>query len=383
MSCVELFDKVDGLKEKYFKVWEDVCNIESPTKYKEGVDAVGQYFARMAEEKGFKVEYFRHDVSGDVVCITMNPDAPLPPLTFSAHMDTVHPLGMFGTPAVHKDEEKIYGPGVADCKGGLVAAFMAMEVLQDAGFNKRPIMFLLQSDEEGGSMGSKKATIGYMCEKAKDSIGFINLEGYAPGYITIARKGILSYRFDVEGQETHSSRCAVEGANAIIDAAHKMLELDKLKDDGGITCNCAIVSGGTVVNTVAGHCSFSVNFRYATQEQQAWIENYVKELAATVHVPGCTCTVEKISMRVSMEWNEKNENLVNELNRIFEENGLPVLTPRRVKGGADSADTTVYGIPSVDSLGVRGGGSHSIKEFAWLESLPDAAKRLVAIAMGM
>ncbi|MBE7036213.1 MAG: M20 family metallopeptidase [Ruminococcaceae bacterium] len=383
MSCVELFSKVDALKEKYFKVWEDVCNIESPTKYKEGVDAVGQYFVRMAEEKGFKVEYFRHDVSGNVICITMNPDAPLPPLTFSAHMDTVHPVGMFGTPAVHKDEEKIYGPGVADCKGGLVAAFMAMDVLQDAGFTKRPILFLLQSDEEGSSMGSNKATIGYMCEKAKDSIGFINLEGYAPGYITIARKGILSYRFDVEGKETHSSRCAVEGANAIIDAAHKMLELDKLKDDEGITCNCALVSGGTVVNTVAGHCSFSVNFRYATQEQQAWIENYVKELAATVHVPGCSCTVEKITMRVSMEWTKKNENLANELNRIFEENDLPVLTPRRVKGGADAADTTVYGIPSVDSLGVCGGGGHSIREYAWLESLPEAAKRLVAIAMGM
>lgn len=136
---------------------------------------------------------------------------------------------MFGTPAVHKDEEKNYGPGVLDCKGGLVAAFMAMEVLKDAGFTKRPIMLLLQSDEEGGSKGSKKATIQYMCEKAKDSVGFINLEGYVNGYITLARKGIVSYRFDVVGKEAHSSICAKEGTNAIIDAAHKMLELYKLK----------------------------------------------------------------------------------------------------------------------------------------------------------
>lgn len=92
MSCAELFSQVDALAEKYYQVWEDVCNFESPTKYKEGVDAVGQYFARMAEEQGFTVEYFKHDVSGDVVCITMNPESPLPPLVYSAHMDTCTPL---------------------------------------------------------------------------------------------------------------------------------------------------------------------------------------------------------------------------------------------------------------------------------------------------
>ena len=39
------------------------------------------------------------------------------------------------------------------------------------------------------------------------------------------------------------------------------------------------------------------------------------------------------------------------------------------------------GIPTVDSLGVDGGKIHSPQEFAYIESLVDCAKRLVATAI--
>ena len=290
----EILKKIEDLKKKYINVWEDVCNIESPTDYKEGVDKVGGYFARMAEARGFKVEYEKQAAAGDVVCITMNPELDKKPVVISGHIDTVHPVGMFGTPAVHKDEEKIYGPGVTDCKGGIVAGFMAMDVLRLCGFNKRPVMLLLQTDEETGSKTSGGKTIQYICEKAKDAEIFLNLETHTQGKATLSRKGIVSYRFDVEGIEGHSSRCVTEGANAVVDAAHKIIELDKLKDADGITCNCAIVSGGTVVNTVPGKCSFSVNFRYATEKQFEWIEKYV-----VLYAKGClsstTMTIQEIS----------------------------------------------------------------------------------------
>lgn len=380
MVCKELFQKIDELNSMYLDVWEDICNIESPTKYKEGVDAVGQYFAKMAEARGWKVEYNRQSVSGDVVCITMNPDVDAQPVSFSGHMDTVHPVGMFGTPAVHREGNRIYGPGVKDCKGGVVAAFLAMDALDQCGFRARPVQLLLQSDEEGSSMASNKTTIQYICEQAKNSIAFLNLEGYSAGFTTLKRKGIASFRFDVTGKETHSSRCATEGANAIAEAAHKILTLEKLKDNDGITCNCAVISGGTVVNTVPGKCSFSTNFRFATQEQLDWIKQYVKEVAETVHVPGCTCTVEQISIRVAMELTERNQELLKKANRIFAENGLPCLEGRMVRGGADGADVTAYGIPCLDSLGVVGSGTHSIEEYAELDSLADCAKRIGAVA---
>ena len=59
MKCTEMFNTIDNLNESYIKIWEDVCNIESPTKFKAGVDACGEYFAEFARGKGWKVEYFR------------------------------------------------------------------------------------------------------------------------------------------------------------------------------------------------------------------------------------------------------------------------------------------------------------------------------------
>ena len=123
MVCAELFEKIKDLSEIYLDVLEDVCNIESPTNYKEGVDKVGEYFIDMAIKHGWKVEVFEQEIAGNVVCITMNPDAENSPVSLSGHLDTVHPVGSFGTPAVKRDEHNMYGPGVMDCKGGAVAAW--------------------------------------------------------------------------------------------------------------------------------------------------------------------------------------------------------------------------------------------------------------------
>lgn len=379
----KLFAKIDDLEKEYLNVWQDVCNLESPTEYKEGVDRVGAYFAEMAEKRGFKIEYSRQDIAGDVVCITMNPDSEEQPLVISGHIDTVHPVGSFGSPAVHIDGEKIYGPGVTDCKGGVVAGFMAMDALYRCGYDKRPVRLLLQTDEETGSRTSGGKTIRYICDMSKGAAVFLNLETHAPGKVTLSRKGIVSYRFDVTGIAGHSSRCATEGANAIVEASHKIIELDKLKDDNGITCNCAIVSGGTVLNTIPEKCSFSVNFRYATEKQAEWIENFVNELAQTSNVPGCRCTVTKVGARPAMELSECNIRILEKVNRIFEENGLPTMEGKQNRGGSDASYITQCGIPCIDSLGTEGGKSHSIDEFARLSSLVRAAKRIVAIAAGI
>lgn len=379
MKCSDVFKKIDEMNDAYLDVWEEVCNIESPTYDKEGVDAVGKYFIRKAGERGWKIDICRQPVSGDVVCITMNPETDACPVSLSGHMDTVHPVGIFGTPAVRRDDKRIYGPGVKDCKGGIVAAFLAMDALWECGFRSRPVQLLLQSDEENSSMTSNKATIQYICKQAEHAVAFLNLEGYTHGKTTLKRKGIASYRFEVTGKESHASRCATEGANAIAEAAHKIIALERLKDDTGITCSCGIIQGGAAVNTIAGKCSFSVNFRFADQKQLSWIREYVEEIAAETHVPGCTCKVEQISLRVAMEVTEKNKKLLERVNYIFAENGLPTLEGRTVRGGSDGADVTAYGIPCLDSLGVIGSGTHSIDEYAELDSLAASAKRLAAI----
>ena len=121
---------ISSLEKEYVKFWEDVCNIESPTEYKEGVDKVGSLFIEKAEKLGFSTEKCVQKVSGDAICITMNEEIKEKPVCFSAHIDTVHPVGSFGYPAVKIKDGIIFGPGVTDCKGGAVAGLFAMNVLK-------------------------------------------------------------------------------------------------------------------------------------------------------------------------------------------------------------------------------------------------------------
>lgn len=378
MKCEKLFERIDELYDKYVEKWVEICNMETPTMNKELIDNLGCYFIDMAKQMGWETETFE-SVTGNVVCITMNANAQNAPITLSAHMDTVHPLGSFGTPAVKLDEEKIYGPGVTDCKGGLVAGLLAMDALYKCGFSNRPVRLLLQSDEEAGSRPVNKATIAYICEKAKDSRAFFNLEGHDHGHAWVELKGIATYTIRVHGIEAHSSMCAVSGANAIAEAAHKVLELEKFKEHEGITCTCGVITGGTAHNTVPSLCEVRVNFRFANAEQKEYIDAYMQKLANTVYVKGCKTEVEAYGFRPAMERTQRNLDLLDTVNDIFKENGLPTLTPIKKRGGSDAAQVTCAKIPCLDGFGVEGGYIHSPDEYAVLASLKESAKRLAAI----
>ena len=104
----KVFDKLDQLEERYIKIWEEFCLIESPTDYKEGVDNASDYIVQIAKKFGCRIERQKQNVSGDCICITMNPDLDEAPVCLSGHVDTVHPVGLFGTPAVRYDGDEMY-----------------------------------------------------------------------------------------------------------------------------------------------------------------------------------------------------------------------------------------------------------------------------------
>lgn len=377
-----LFNEIARLESKYIDFWVDVCNTESPTNYKEGVDKVGNLFIDVAKKFGWDYEIFPLEVSGDCVCITMNPTSTKKPITLSGHMDTVHPVGSFGNPATRIEGNRIYGPGVSDCKGGLVASLYAMEVLHNCNYTDRPIMLLLQSDEECNSRTSNKASINFICKKAKDSIAFINCEAQRGESAILYRKGILAYKLTIKGKSAHASKC-YNAVNPICEAAHKILEFEKYKNEDGITCSCDIINSGTVSNVVPDECSLTVDFRYSTKEEAEYIKKTVYEIANTSYLDGTTCEVEQISNRVAMFPCERNINLLNKMNEIFKLNNMPTLIDRLSTGGSDAAEVTEYGIPCVDSVGVLGDFVHTKNEYAEIPSLAQAAKRIAAVIYGL
>ena len=378
VSSERLFKRIDDMEPEYVKMLEEFCLIESPTDYKEGVDAASNYIIKKAEAFGWKVERQKQEVAGDCICITMNPDASAAPVCLSGHVDTVHPLGLFQEPVVKYDGDKMYGPGIADCKGGIVASFLAMAALSMENFTARPIKVILQSDEETSSIESNHTTVDYMCECARGSVAFLNCEPTLVGTAVLKRKGIIRYTFHITGKAEHASVCYC-GVSAIAEAAHKILELEKYKDAQGITANCGKISGGTKVNSVPAQCTFGVDFRFSNSEERTMVENIAKKVAETSYIEGTTCELVLESFRDAMELTNANLKLFEKANEIFEEVGLSVLSVRESGGGSDASYTTMCGIPTLDSVGVASMNIHSKDEYTLISSFTEAAKRLAAI----
>ncbi len=376
----EKFSTIDNLKEEYVNFLIDVTKIESPTSYKKGVDDACNLVIEKALKKGWKVETLEESSVGNPVAITINENSNGAPIVFSGHMDTVHPIGTIKVNPVRIAEDKLYGPGVYDCKGGIIAGFMAMDALERLGFKDRPVKLVIQTDEENSSILSDKRTVKFMAEQSKNALAFFNLEPYLKGFVSTARKGIIRYKFTVKGVSAHSANCP-DGVNALTEACHKIIELEKLKDKNGITCNVGIINGGTVANTVPDLCTFVADIRFASLEQLDYVNQLVSKICSQSTVKGTTSTFEKVSFRTSMEETEQNLDLLRKVNKILENNGFEKLTPRRGAGGSDAADMTAYGITCLDSLGVMGKNMHSLDEYALISSLTACAKFLTLVTL--
>ena len=383
MEFKELFSEIDNLEAKYLRIWEELCNIESPTSDKAAVDEAGSYLIALAESLGYSVKLLEEVGAGNPFSITVGESINAAPVVFSGHIDTVFPKGAFGYPPVTYDADTIHGPGVIDCKGGVVAAFYAAEALMRSGFDKRPIKIIIQTDEEMSSAPSEKRTVDFMISEAKDAAAFLNCEGLKQGKLVLSRKGIMDFRFTVHGVEAHSSSSATLGASAIAEAAHKILEIEKMKDKDGVTASVNLINGGSTPNTVPGECSFVVDVRYATLAQKAEVERRFAELAAEASVEGTSTELELYKGRPPMEYTERNKRLFDEINEVFISAGLPEMEADFSAGGSDAAYATMAGIPCVDNFGVRGGYIHSVREYAFVASLKESAKRLAAVAVGL
>lgn len=377
MDFDKLFDIVEEKEGEYLDFLKEVVEIESPTSYKHGVDTVSKYLIDKAKEKGWKIDVYPQKIAGDFVVITMNNDVKNKPICLSGHVDTVHPVGSFRN-NWQIIGNKIIGPGVTDCKGGCVCAFWVMDALLQMNYTKRPIMLLLQSDEETGSVESNKETVRCMVEKSKNAEAFLNLEPSTAGGVTLERKGIATFEITVTGLSQHASVCYF-GANAIAEAANKILKLEQYKEKDGITFNCGKIHGGTVSNVVPERCVFVLDARFKTVEEYEKIKDIVKVVAEEKCIENTSCEVKEIYMRDCMPYSDANHELFRKLNTILKKAGLEELKNINDVGGSDAAYVTLAGIPTVDSLGVIGGGMHSSNEYMEIEKFTVTAKRLAAI----
>jgi len=94
---------------------------------------------------------------GDCLRATVPHPAPtLPGILVLGHLDTVHPVGTLARLPFRRDQDRAWGPGIHDMKGGIFLALEAIRALARAGHaTPLPVTLLLTGDEEAGSHASR------------------------------------------------------------------------------------------------------------------------------------------------------------------------------------------------------------------------------------
>ncbi len=376
-----IFEFIDKNEREFLSFWIDICNLEGVAEDKESLDRVADKIAEFASGLGLFVTRIPFEKCGDFLIIDTKPGAEKG-VCFLAHMDTVHKKGVFGYPPAKKEGDRLVGPGVIDCKGGIAIALLAMKALEINGYENNCRLLLTSDEEISNRLGGQKEM-----DVIRDSVsGYkaaFNCEVAGVDEVVVSRKGILRYRFEIEGVAAHSGIDYFGGASAVREAAHKILALEALSERRGTTYNCGIVCGGELANIVPKKCEITVDVRVRDREAMKNAESTLAEIANKTFVDGTKTVLRFISKREPMLRNEDTEKLFLHLKSVSEKHSLGNLIPIESGGGSDSAYTQLAGVPSICAVGATGDYCHTTREYANISSLTTRAKLLAAATVEM
>lgn len=370
---------LDRCQQEMLRLWETIVRLETPSAAPEAVDKLASHLDTYCNALGMETEKFRPEGAG--TCLSAwTAERELSPVLLLGHMDTVHPAGSFpGGAWTEKDDGCVYGPGVHDCKGGLVIALYVIRALQYAGYDRRQLKLALASDEETAHTLSKRKVVDYLQKTASGCGAVFTFEsGLMSGDVVTRRKGGGILKLTVEGIASHAGTAPEKGASAVLEAAKKIVAIHALSDPAHVTYNCGIIHGGTSANVVPDHCEVSVAIRFHTNQGCQEAMEKLGAICGTVETPGTRCTLGPLVGFPAMEETERTAELFEVYRSASEALGLG--TPGTVysAGCSDSAYTTALGIPTLCAVGVLGEGQHSVHEHAQIASLLTQAKRLTA-----
>lgn len=377
------FDYIDRHRESMTELWRNIVSIESPSSDIEAVSQIASHLDTYCDAMGMQRQIHTFNHAGPTFTAQTYPGK-LKPIALLGHMDTVHSVGSFGPEPFRIEGDTVFGPGVLDCKGGVIAAIFAIRALQYIGYNDRQIKLILSGDEEVAHALSDGEGGRVFDEETRDCAAVFNCESGLPnGDITIQRKGGAVFVIEVFGKAAHAGKEPQKGASAIRQAAQMITSIEGQTVLDGTTYNCGSITGGKGANIVPDYCRFTVGVRYCTNSQYQEAAAMLQQLCHNVTVPGTHCQMTQNGFYPAMELTPKTEKLL----RIYQEScqilGCPIPQGTYQGGCSDSAFVTRNGIPTLCSLGVAGEGAHALDEHAQISSLPVQCKKLVATILSL
>lgn len=370
---MNLSDYIEKNKGRYLDFWIDMCKLEGNSADKSSVNSVVDLIEHFALSEGFSASRYSFCDAADYLVIDANAGSEKG-YAYIAHSDTVFSKGAFGTEPVKISEDKLYGPGVIDCKGGIAVAMLSMKALCGSGYNKH-LRLVITSDEEVDNSLAGQEGIGLIKSMSEGFQGAFCCEVGKDGEILTSRSGIIRITVNVYGKASHSGIAYFDGVNAIQEAAEKIVRIQKLSDKDGTTYSCNIINGGERINIIPDRCSFLIDIRMKSAADKEKVIEEIDSIVKADYVGGTSSEYHIDSERLPMELTNGNIALFEAIKKAATEFGIEKIdTYSTSGGGSDAAYSVAVGVPTVCGIGTTGDFCHTVKEYAYINSLEKRAE---------
>ncbi|MFN2267841.1 MAG: M20 family metallopeptidase [Desulfonatronovibrio sp.] len=370
---------INSMQEEMFAFLEKLVLIQSGTYNKAGVDFVAQTICDAIIEMPLQVEIIPMKECGNMVIVRTERAFSRKSILLAGHMDTVFPEST-NFNFYREDESRAYGPGVMDMKGGLVTGIFALKVLNSMGLLKdMPVTMLFNSEEEIGSPYSRKLIEKYA---AASKAAFVLEGGGIESQVVVGRKGKIGFDLLVSGKAGHAGCAGIDKPSAVLEAAHKVIALERLNSPPDILVNVGQIQGGMGPNSVAEKACLSVDVRFVRLEDESILSDKIKAIVQNNTIPGTSSAINIKSSRPPMNTDERIEQIYQLAARSAEKIGLPI--GREIRGGVSDANfIAAMGVPVLDGLGPCGDMDHSDQEYIIKKTMLERTALLVQCMVDM
>lgn len=346
-----------------------LVNIDAGSRNVAHVTQLAQHMKSLYDALGFHTELqsFGPDI-GEGLLATNAPDAEHYDVLLNAHLDTVYPDGTAATRPLRIEDNRVLGPGVSDCKGGVLLIYYALKALPPSVRDQLKIAVLMNPDEEIGSP--------YSCEWLKHHAAraqrvLVAEAARRGGNLVRSRKGVAVARVTFHGRAAHAGNNPEAGANANIAALRFTLEACTLANtQKGCTVNPGVIQGGTAPNVIPETAEVQLDLRYWRDEDREDLKAKIEVLAKHTWVDGVTQTVNWLAGTPAMPYTERTEGLIKEIEAAAASLGI-TFDWLDMGGGSDGNHMATQGVPVIDGCGPCGGANHSSAEYLDLDKIEE------------
>ncbi|GER87303.1 glutamate carboxypeptidase [Dictyobacter vulcani] len=344
-------------QEEYLQRLSTLVNIDSGTGQIEGVNRIMDHLKQWLSEYDFTVTLHPSSEYGNNL-VARRKGRGKQRILLVGHVDTVYPAGAVDKQPFAIRDGSAWGPGVLDMKSGVILGIYAVRALLEADFDHYgELIFLFNNDEEIGSPGST----ALIREIAREVDYALVLEPAGKTTsLTHSRKGTDKYLLKVQGIPAHSGVEPFKGRSAVVELAHKILAIQNLHAlFPGVTFNITRLQSNEQLNVVPDLASCAISVRSFSPHGLDAAAAALQHIASNHNIPDTYTTLTRHPGRHPYEPTAGVQWLVEKA--VLEGQALDIALKAEPKGGVSDANVLMSaGIPTLDTLGLVGGGMHNL-----------------------